>query len=98
MHCMPAGKAVAYKEDGNEEFKKGRYKEAIAAYTAAMKEKFDDTELAAVLLCNRAAAQYHLGKHTFYTRTIQHVYTRTIQHVYTRTIQHEYMLRNHVYG
>ena len=53
---------MAHKDDGNEQFKKKRYKAAITAYTAGLKEKAEDSELTAILFCNRAAANYHLGQ------------------------------------
>ena len=59
---LSAGRAVAHKEDGNEQFKKKRYKAAITAYTAGLKEKAEDSELTAILFCNRAASNYHLGQ------------------------------------
>ena len=55
---------MAYKEDGNEQFKKRCYKKAIAAYSTGLKEPFKDSELSAILFSNRAAAQYHLGMHS----------------------------------
>lgn len=56
------GKAIEHKVDGNEQFKKRRYREAVMAYTAGLRAmKSGDLELTAVLLTNRAAAHYHLG-------------------------------------
>ena len=52
---------MAYKEDGNEQFKKRCYKKAITAYSTALKEPFEDPKLTAIIFSNRAAAQYHLG-------------------------------------
>lgn len=56
------GVAIEHKVDGNEQFKKRRYREAVMAYTAGLRHmKSGDRELTAVLLSNRAAARYHLG-------------------------------------
>lgn len=61
---IPIGKAIAYKVDGNEEFKKRNYRDAVTAYSAGLKAlQTGDKELTAVLLGNRAAAQYHLGRY-----------------------------------
>lgn len=58
----PIGEAIGHKVDGNEQFKKRRYREAVMAYTAGLRTmKSGDRELTAVLLSNRAAAHYHLG-------------------------------------
>ena len=67
--CVPAERALACKEDGNEYFKKKQYKKAIAAYTAGLKEKVGESELTAVLYCNRAAAHYHLSQYATFTTT-----------------------------
>jgi len=53
-------KAMAYKADGNVQFKVKKYRAACAAYSEGIKMKCDDTELQAVLYANRAAANYHL--------------------------------------
>ncbi|XP_077463159.1 tetratricopeptide repeat protein 4 [Stigmatopora argus] len=57
----PAEKAQSLKNEGNEYFKEKKYQKAIVAYTAALKNKFDDQDLDTVLLTNRAAAHFHLG-------------------------------------
>jgi len=54
-------KAEAYKEDGNHEFQKKKYRIAIDNYTEAIKCRCPDRKLNAVLYTNRAAAQFHLG-------------------------------------
>ena len=56
------GRAMAHKEEGNQHFKTKKYKLAVEEYTAGIKEKGMDVSLNAVLYCNRAAAQFHLGK------------------------------------
>ena len=55
------GRAMAHKEEGNEHFKTKKYKLAVEEYSAGIKEKCKDVSLNAVLYCNRAAAQFHLG-------------------------------------
>lgn len=57
----PKGRALAYKEDGNELFKQKKYKNAIKVYSEGLKQQCSDQLLNAVLYCNRAAASYHLG-------------------------------------
>ena len=54
--------ALAHKEDGNYHFQRKEYRKAIAAYTEGLKQKQDDESLKAILLTNRAAANFHLGK------------------------------------
>lgn len=56
------GRATAHKEDGNELFRKRQYKGAIKEYSKGISERSKDSELNAILYCNRAAAQFHLGK------------------------------------
>ena len=54
--------AGSHKDDGNQWFKKKKYKLAIKAYDEGLKLKFDDGNLRAVLYTNRAAANFHLGE------------------------------------
>ncbi|XP_045158938.2 tetratricopeptide repeat protein 4-like [Mercenaria mercenaria] len=56
----PTAKAEAYKEDGNHEFQKKKYRIAIDNYTEGIKCLCPDKQLNAVLYTNRAAAQFHL--------------------------------------
>ena len=56
-----SARAEAYKEDGNYEYKRKNFKEAIAAYTEGIKIKCDDAGLNAILYTNRATAQFCLG-------------------------------------
>lgn len=56
------GRAIAHKEEGNDLFRKRLYKEAVKEYSKGISEKSEDSELNAILYCNRAAAQFHLGK------------------------------------
>lgn len=57
------GRALTFKEDGNEHFKLKKYREAVQEYTAGIKERAKDVELNAVLYTNRATAQFHLGNY-----------------------------------
>ena len=56
-----SARAEAYKEDGNYEYKRKNFKEAIAAYTEGIKIKCDDAGLNAILYTNRATSQFYLG-------------------------------------
>ena len=58
------------KEDGNEMFKRKKYKDAIDLYTAGLAERSLDTELNAILHCNRAAAHYYIGKKYYHSLCI----------------------------
>ena len=58
------GRALAHKEDGNEHFRKKRYRQAVETYSAAINQGCKDRELRAILFCNRATSQYHLGELT----------------------------------
>ena len=60
------GRATVLKEDGNEMFKRKKYRDAIDLYTEALAEKPSDTQLTAVLYCNRAAAHYYIGKNCYW--------------------------------
>ncbi|XP_074077452.1 tetratricopeptide repeat protein 4 isoform X2 [Macrotis lagotis] len=53
--------AKTYKDEGNDYFKDKDYKRAVASYTEGLRKKCSDPTLNAVLLTNRAAAQFYLG-------------------------------------
>ena len=53
---------AALKEEGNDSFAKGNWKDAIESYTEAIRLKGDD-EVLAVLYSNRSAAYMKCGKH-----------------------------------
>ncbi|XP_068949035.1 tetratricopeptide repeat protein 4-like isoform X1 [Petaurus breviceps papuanus] len=57
----PEEQAKTYKDEGNAYFKDRDYKKAVASYTEGLRKQCSDPALNAVLLTNRAAAQYHLG-------------------------------------
>ena len=61
MLFFSSARAEAYKEDGNYEYKRKNFKEAIVAYTEGIKIKCDDAGLNAILYTNRATAQFCLG-------------------------------------
>lgn len=52
--------AVAYKEDGNFNFKHKNYRLAILSYTEGIKAKCNDANIVATLYNNRAASHYFL--------------------------------------
>lgn len=56
----PYDRALAHKDDGNQFFKKKNYKKACLAYTTALKQWCQNSELLAILHTNRAAANFHL--------------------------------------
>ncbi|XP_071800347.1 tetratricopeptide repeat protein 4-like [Asterias amurensis] len=72
----PEELAGSHKDDGNQWFKKKKYKLAIKAYDEGLKLKFDDGNLRAVLYTNRAAANFHLGNH----RSSLNDATKAIEH------------------
>ena len=64
--CFPLcpGRALAHKEDGNDHYRKKRYRQAVEAYSAAINQGCKDGDLRAILYCNRATSQYRLGELT----------------------------------
>ncbi|XP_074642594.1 tetratricopeptide repeat protein 4-like [Tubulanus polymorphus] len=56
----PEACAENYKEDGNENFKKKKYKIAVENYSAGIKLRCPNKELNATLYSNRAAAQFRI--------------------------------------
>ncbi|KAM5248584.1 tetratricopeptide repeat protein 4 [Ctenodactylus gundi] len=57
----PEEQAKTCKDEGNDYFKEKDYKKAVILYTEGLKKNSADPDLNAVLLTNRAAAQYYLG-------------------------------------
>lgn len=55
------GRAKVHKDEGNDFFKKKKYREAINEYTEGIKQNSSDSMMNAVLYCNRATAHYYLG-------------------------------------
>lgn len=50
-----------HKDEGNDLFKKKKYREAIHEYTEGIKENSSDVTMNAVLFCNRATANFYIG-------------------------------------
>ena len=77
---------------------KKQYKKAIAAYAAGLKEKVEDSELTAVLYCNRAAAHYHLSQyiHVQYAASTTTSTPYSLDEVIVYKLAH--MLQSVVYG
>ena len=55
-----------YNNEGNDEFKKKEFNNAIHCYTEGIKVNCNDKDLKAKLFSNRAAAHFHLGKMQFF--------------------------------
>ena len=54
--------AEVYKNEGNDEYKKNNFYNAIQFYTEGIKVNCKDEELNAILYSNRAAARFNLGE------------------------------------
>ena len=54
--------AEVYKNEGNNEYKKKNFNNAIYFYTEGIKVSCKDEELNATLYSNRAAARFNLGE------------------------------------
>lgn len=55
--------ALSYKEDGNRNFERKKYRWAVDSYTAGIRCKSADRNLNAILYTNRAAGSYHIGNY-----------------------------------
>ena len=64
-------RTVSYKDDGNEEFKKGKYQKAIKIYTEGIKINCGDPILMSILFANRANAHFKIGKYSLTTTYLQ---------------------------
>ena len=54
-----------YNNEGDSEYSKGKYNNAIDQYTEGIKVNCKDENLNAILLTNRATAHLHLGENVF---------------------------------
>ena len=61
IYCITA-LAEFYKNEGNNQFKKGNFQSAIHYYTKGIKVNCKDKEMNAKLYSNRAAARINFGK------------------------------------
>ncbi|XP_064214481.1 DNA polymerase interacting tetratricopeptide repeat-containing, protein of 47 kDa isoform X2 [Tribolium castaneum] len=59
----PQDLAIAYKDDGNFNFKHKKYRMAVISYTEGIKAKCGNDEIEATLYNNRSAAHFFLGNH-----------------------------------
>lgn len=53
----------SYKDDGNENFKRKKYRWAVESYSKAIEIGCEDPKLNSIVYNNRASAQFHLGNH-----------------------------------
>ena len=58
--------AEVYKNEGNDEYNKKNFNDAIHFYTEGIKMNCKDEDFNARLYSNRAAAHFNLGKRLFY--------------------------------
>ncbi|KAL9982626.1 hypothetical protein ACROYT_G004694 [Oculina patagonica] len=56
--------AEVYNKEGDNEYSKGEYNDAINSYTEGIKLNCKDENLNATLFTNRAAVHYHLGNYS----------------------------------
>ena len=54
--------AEVYKNEGNDEYKKNNFNNAVQFYTEGIEVNCKDEELNAILYSNRAAARFNLGE------------------------------------
>ena len=62
MECFVVAIAEVYKNEGNNEYNKKNFNNAIHYYTEGIKVNCKDEDLNAKLHSNRAAAHFNLGK------------------------------------
>ena len=63
--CYAVAIAEVYKNQGNQEFNKNNFNNAIDFYTEGIKVNCNDDEMKAKLYSNRAAAHFNLGRKLF---------------------------------
>ena len=64
--CFILAKAEVYKNEGNDEYGKKNFRNAVNFYTEGIKVNCKDEELKAKLYCNRAAAHFRLGERFYF--------------------------------
>ena len=64
--CFIVAITEVYKNDGNDEYGKRNFRNAINFYTEGIKVNCKDEELKAKLYCNRAAAHFRLGERFYF--------------------------------
>ncbi|ESN92960.1 hypothetical protein HELRODRAFT_189633 [Helobdella robusta] len=62
-HDVHPHNATSYKDDGNKNFERKKYRWAIDNYTAGLNCHPTDSKLITVLYTNRAAANFHIGNY-----------------------------------
>lgn len=60
--CFVTAIAEVYKDEGNDEYRKEEFSNAIHFYTEGIKVNCKDKELIAKLYTNRASAHFYLGE------------------------------------
>ena len=64
--CYILAIAEVYKNEGNDEYGKRNFRNAVNFYTEGIKVNCKDEELKAKLYCNRAAAHFRLGERFYF--------------------------------
>lgn len=62
INSVSLAKAEAYKNEGNDEYRKRDFSNAVYFYTKGINVNCKDKELTAKLYSNRATAYYYLGE------------------------------------
>ena len=62
INSVSLAKAEAYKNEGNDEYRKRDFSNAVYFYTKGINVNCRDKELTAKLYSNRATAHYYLGE------------------------------------
>jgi hypothetical protein len=62
LSILNLDRANKFKDEGNKYFQYKKYRNAIIAYTEGIKQRCSDPTVNAALFCNRATANFHLGK------------------------------------
>ena len=62
INSVSLAKAEVYRNEGNDEYSKKDFSNAVYFYTKGINVNCKDEELKAKLYCNRAIAHYYLGE------------------------------------